>query len=915
MRIGDVYLRVLGDTKAVEKDIEGVGKSPAVARGGTRAGQVFSNGIRQAMTGLGTVVGATFAEGIDSAAQFKDQIATIETVAGRGAVALNGLDKGALQLSKDTGKPIEDITQGMYDLVSAGVPANKVMEVLAASSNLAIGGLGTTADAVDAVTTAMNSYGQGTYSAAQITDVFAQAVASGKVTTAQIGSTLANVAPVAAQAGIGIEEIGAAYAVMTAKGFKAEQVTTDMQQAIVALISPNEALNRVQARTGINFAKLAREKGLAVALQKLREVTGATGTTFSKFAKALTEAKPGEISAVVDKFRGTLKLTKAQAEEFKKAVGKEGMGQALSDLARKVGAGDAAFADSLGRVQAYQFALATTGDSAGEFGTQVDLASKQLTTGGLAAEQAGIKMDSPVEAGKRMAAQFKALQIETLAPFADSLGPPIVAVNQMGGALSALIKPATLIGGGLGRLASILITSILGLVAPAAVAGEAVGAATAGGISLGALLLPALLIAAVVAAIVAIVNDPSLVGKALDVGAKIIGAIVSGVAAFAGKIGDRIREIAGNLGKWFGPGVTSVVTLILGIPGKAIGWVAGLAGQALGAAAGMVGGIVEGVGHIVGEILGIPARVIGWAGQLQLQAASLAGQLLGAIVGAAANIVGTILGIPGRVVGWIGGIVSQGLQAAGGMVTGVAGGAVNVVGTILSIPARVIGWVPQIVGQAVGLAGQVVGAIAGLAGQVVGTVLSIPGRVIAWVASVVGQARQLATRVAAGIGEMAGKVVGFFLSIPGKVIGVGAKIVGGLIDGLASFPGKLWDIITSAFRNLKIDVGPFHITGAGVTIDLPHIELPHFAAGGSYPGGGQLAFVGEHGTELFASEDAGRIYSAAETQSMLEPGPAAGGGAGGPLVGSMTINNPVPEPASVSVPKALRRVQVLAQLG
>ncbi|HEV8546198.1 MAG TPA: hypothetical protein VGQ64_07875 [Candidatus Limnocylindrales bacterium] len=41
----------------------------------------------------------------------------------------------------------------------------------------------------------------------------------------------------------------------------------------------------------------------------------------------------------------------------------------------------------------------------------------------------------------------------------------------------------------------------------------------------------------------------------------------------------------------------------------------------------------------------------------------------------------------------------------------------------------------------------------------------------------------------------------------------------------------------------------------------------------------------------------------------------AGGGAGGPLVGSMTINNPVPESASVSVPKALRRVQVLAQLG
>lgn len=94
-------------------------------------------------------------------------------------------------------------------------------------------------------------------------------------------------------------------------------------------------------------------------------------------------------------------------------------------------------------------------------------------------------------------------------------------------------------------------------------------------------------------------------------------------------------------------------------------------------------------------------------------------------------------------------------------------------------------------------------------------------------------------------------IVGLWLSLPGKLVGLGASIVDTIAQGLASLPGRVADIIRDAFANLHIDVGPFHITGRGITIDLPHIDvpnisLPHFAAGGvvTRP---TLAVLGEGG--------------------------------------------------------------------
>ena len=60
---------------------------------------------------------------------------------------------------------------------------------------------------------------------------------------------------------------------------------------------------------------------------------------------------------------------------------------------------------------------------------------------------------------------------------------------------------------------------------------------------------------------------------------------------------------------------------------------------------------------------------------------------------------------------------------------------------------------------------------------------------------------------------------------------IAGNFVRGFIDFMKSLPGKVADVIRKAFAGLRIDIGPFHISANGVSIDLPDIKLPGFATG------------------------------------------------------------------------------------
>lgn len=121
-------------------------------------------------------------------------------------------------------------------------------------------------------------------------------------------------------------------------------------------------------------------------------------------------------------------------------------------------------------------------------------------------------------------------------------------------------------------------------------------------------------------------------------------------------------------------------------------------------------------------------------------------------------------------------------------------------------------------------------------------------------------------------------MVDYWLQLPGRLVALGGMIVKTIIDGLVSLPGKVADVVRQAFASLKIDIGPFHISAKGVTIDLPDFSGPTYGTGNAPAkfGGGKAGggWVGLNGPELILAGEEGPEY-------VRKHGTGTGDGSGG----------------------------------
>jgi len=434
LTVADAAVAIVGDLTQVRKDVKGFGGELEKTLGDRMKAAFSPQNISRAVTAGGAAAGALFTGAIGGAANFEDQLRTINTVAKLTDEQLKATGQEVLNLSKETGKSTDDLTAGLYDLISAGIPAGDAIKVLKDSAILATGAIGTTAEGVDLLTSTMGAWGLEARQSTRVMDVWAQAVADGKTTVADLASGISQVAPIAAGAGIALEEVAAATTIMTLKGDTASQAMTRIKNAISALLTPNAELNKIQKETGINFAELAKEKGLLVALEELRKATNGNQESFAK---------------------------------------------------------------ALGSSEALTLAFATTGENAAAAATELAKITTASQEGGVAQAQYEERMKSAVSQGKKMVAGIRATALEIGGPFVDSLGAGVIALNELGGGMGGLVNLSRLFGGTIGAIAGKgltklggllkrgIVKAILGSLIPATIAGETVGAASSGGIGSG----------------------------------------------------------------------------------------------------------------------------------------------------------------------------------------------------------------------------------------------------------------------------------------------------------------------------------------------------------------------------------------------------------------------------------------------
>ena len=171
-----------------------------------------------------------------------------------------------------------------YDVASAGFgKAADITKILEASLLGAVGGMTDIGTVSDAATSVMNAFGLTTDSVSKIVDGFVQTQNDGKIVVGQYASQIGRVAPIAAAAGVGIDELNAAISTVTAQGVPVESTFSGINQVIASIVKPTSEAAKAAKRLGLDFSSAAiKTKGFGGFLEDVIQKTGGSEVEITK---------------------------------------------------------------------------------------------------------------------------------------------------------------------------------------------------------------------------------------------------------------------------------------------------------------------------------------------------------------------------------------------------------------------------------------------------------------------------------------------------------------------------------------------------------------------------------------------------------------------------------------------------------
>ncbi len=189
--------------------------------------QSVVKGVSLITAAVGAVGTALQTVAIKQGADFQQRISDI-------SILMNGTQKDF----KDLGDQILGITDrvpvegsvlstSLYDVVSAGIQGtNNQLQVLEESSKLGIAGLGSTASAVDLMTSALNAFQFEADKSGEVSNILFKTVKGGKTTIDQLAQSFGQVAPIAKATKVRFDELQAATAALTTSGLQTSVAQT-----------------------------------------------------------------------------------------------------------------------------------------------------------------------------------------------------------------------------------------------------------------------------------------------------------------------------------------------------------------------------------------------------------------------------------------------------------------------------------------------------------------------------------------------------------------------------------------------------------------------------------------------------------------------------------------------------------------
>lgn len=311
------------DTTALQKGLKGAKGHMNKLSGALKMGAVAGGA---ALAGLGV---ASVKLGLD----FEKSMAEVKTLLPDiTEKAFGKMKDDVLKFSAEMGIATDKAVPALYQAISAGVPKENVMEFMEVAAKAAIGGVTELETAVDGITSVVNAYGSEVLSAQKASDLMFTAVRLGKTDFNQLSNSLFNVVPTAASLGIGLDEVAASLAVMTAQGVPTSVATTSLRQAFVEASKGGTKLDEA-------IKKLSGGEGLGALV--------AEGETASSVFEALRKSMPEQdfkdLFGSVEAMNAVLQITGPNADKMADALAEMGASSGATNKAFDTMAATASF--------------------------------------------------------------------------------------------------------------------------------------------------------------------------------------------------------------------------------------------------------------------------------------------------------------------------------------------------------------------------------------------------------------------------------------------------------------------------------------------------------------------------------------------------------------------------------------------
>ncbi|MDE7189922.1 MAG: phage tail tape measure protein, partial [Muribaculaceae bacterium] len=263
---------------------------------------------------------------------FADAMQATNTMAGRDASGLEALKVEVTELAQRVPVAREALANGLYQVISNGVPEDNWISFLEASSRSAVGGIADLGQVVGVTSTIIKNYGLSWEQAVAIQDKIQLTAKNGVTSFEQLAASLPKVTANAATLGVSIDELMATFATLKGVSGNTAEVATQLAAVMTALVKPSSEAVKIAAQMGVQFDAAAVKA--AGGFQQFLSSLDASVKAYAASSGVLEQEIYAKLFGSAEALRALIPLNGELASKF---------GSNVAEMKNSAGTMDAAF--------------------------------------------------------------------------------------------------------------------------------------------------------------------------------------------------------------------------------------------------------------------------------------------------------------------------------------------------------------------------------------------------------------------------------------------------------------------------------------------------------------------------------------------------------------------------------------------